>query len=292
MPLESAGVWFESEGRLRPTPPPNPRGRTQTNVPTLANAIPAVADSPMPSSFIARPRPVPLPGRARYTENQPLDYGDLDDTFLPAWGLTQIFPPVRLMPAPVRQPASERFSIQVEIDQSIDFIATYSSPPPRLPLLPLGRQPNQTKAGDPIPFTQRDLDEWYAAVVGQIERPRRLVPVPNRSGSVLTRDSGQEDFYVAWITQTIRPAGLPRREGQMSALLGRALPPLPDEQFFWFGQSAQPHPPLAAPFRALVLPPWMSMISIAVPGPFYVIAGQVSPAGGAVAGEVKAVGED
>lgn len=290
--LVSGTIYVDNSG-ARPFPLPNPvsSSRPHTVYPVAANILPPTEGVLTHFQIVIPHRPAFRPNRQPVMPTPPLNYGDFDSTYLPAYGAQRVQPPRRLVPDPKRHPQSEGPSIQWQIDQSIDHIAIYCSPAPRIPRIPLDRQPNQTRTGDPHPFTQRDVDELYAAIIQHHTRPRRPEADRQRTGSVLTRDSEQDDWYVSWAGQTIRPAAPPQRRGT-SALMQQLLESEPGFEYILTQQVRPPVALVPKPIIVNAAPPWMSMISIAVPGPFYVVAGQVSPAAGAVMGEVRAAGED
>jgi hypothetical protein len=283
--LVSAGIWVGSEG-LPARPPAAPRRPPHAaNVPPDAVALLPVVDSPVASSHSPRPWPRPLGGRPAQIETQPLDFGDLDDAYLPAWRGHQVEIPRRPPTPALRWPQSEGPSIQWQIDQTIDHIACYAAPAPRLPRIPEPVPPNRTGDTDPHPFTQRDVTEW-GTVLGQAVQPRWPERPRASAATMLTRDSEQNDFYIAWAGQSIRPWEIARKKGRSESSQTLLV-----EFEFWFA-AVQPNRPVPFHFRTNAAPPWLSMLSIAVPGPYYVIAGQVSPAAGALLGEVRAAGED
>jgi len=94
---------------------------------------------------------------------------------------------------------------------------------------------------------------------------------------------------MAWDSQAAKTKRLPQRNSNIGfgfvSLV--SLPPAP------LFQLVQDVPPVRLPTKGKAetsLPGWLGFFSIVVPGPFYAVAGQASPAAGAVSGDVTAGG--
>lgn len=200
-------------------------------------------------------------------------------------------PPLKPLPKPHEEQSGDEYVAYPVQEPPYATYLGYDRPPPRrVPHQPVRQGVSERLPDEPLLF-------YVTALPPSLPPPRRAV----RGGRSVELAFGHHEWEVqglhaSWMTADGRAAvqrPVPVRAHDI-AFAPIFFPPAVEFAFWWSQQGPPRNVPryVTQQVEWYAHPAWLPAVPLIAIGPFYVVAGQISPAAGAIAGDVRAVGED